>query len=326
MASVVGKLERPGVVETHGAGTIVGGVDLLAVVSLVLMVLIGSSTAPSARYAVRELPVALIPLIRFGVAGLFVLPLARRGGGLAGLFRQDLWRLLAAAALCVPVNQYFFLNGAKLAPTSHVAIIYAACPLVVLLLAVAAGQERLSGRRLAGVLASVGGLAVLGLGNLSTGGPGAAQTLRGDLLLICAVTSWGAYLTLNKPLVARHGAIAVLCGTFLTGAALDLPVALLTAANGPSPWSASSTAWIGLGYLTLVVTVLGLAFQNQALRRLDASQVATFGNAAPMLTVLWGVLLFHEAVTPALALGGALTLCGILITTRSRPAPARPAA
>lgn len=37
---------------------------------LALMVLIGSSTAPAAKFAVREIPVGLIPLVRFGVAGL----------------------------------------------------------------------------------------------------------------------------------------------------------------------------------------------------------------------------------------------------------------
>ena len=62
------------------------------------------------------------------------------------------------------------------------------------------------------------------------------------------------------------------------------------------------------------------------MRRLDASQVATVGNAAPILTVIWGIWLFHEAITPALILGGVLTLGGILWTSRparrlDQPAP-----
>ena len=36
------------------------------------------------------------------------------------------------SAFCVPINQSFFLSGARLAPASHIALIYAACPLVVL--------------------------------------------------------------------------------------------------------------------------------------------------------------------------------------------------
>lgn len=296
--------------------------DLPAYAYLGLMVLIGSSTAPAAKFAVRELPAGLLPLIRFGVAGLCLLPVVLRHGGFARMVRDDGRRLAAAAALCVPVNQTFFLNGARLAPTSHVAMIYAACPLVVLLLAWALGQERFAPSRLVGVVVSVLGVVVIGLDSLWRGGTAGRATLQGDLLLVGAVVSWGAYLTASKPLIARHGPLNALAGTFLVGTILHAPVALVTMPGWPPLASASAAAWLGLAYLTLFVTVFGLAFQNLAMKRLDASQVATFGNAAPVLTVLWGVWLFGETVSPALALGGALTLGGILRTSR----PARESA
>jgi drug/metabolite transporter (DMT)-like permease len=186
----------------------------------------------------------------------------------------------------------------------------------VLLLAAAFGQERLDLGRLGGVLATVSGVLVIGLGNLWHGGPTGRDTVLGDLLLVGAVLSWGAYMTVNKPLVARHGALPVLTSTFLLGSLLDLPIALAMLPSWTSLHAASPAAWWGLVYLILVATVLGLAFQNLALRRLDASQVASVGNASPILTVLWGVWLFHEAITPALALGGAMTLGGIVWTSR----------
>ena len=247
------------------------------------------------------------------------------------MIREDAGRLLAAAALCVPINQAFFLHGARLVPTSHVALIYAACPLVVLILASILGQERPDSGRLVGVLASVLGVVVIALDNVWQGGTAGVAVFRGDLLTVGAVISWGAYLTVSKRLIARHGALPALAGTFLVGALLDLPIALATLPGWPPLSDASPMAWRGLAYLTLVVSVFGLACQNQAMRRLEASQVATAGNAAPILTVIWGIWLFDEAVTPALILGGALTLGGILWTSRprprrglDRPAPLRP--
>src|SRR5262249_30080878 len=139
-------------------------VNLRAYLLLALMVLIGSSTAPAARFAVRELPAGLLPLVRFGVAALCLGPLGgRRGGSPARLGREGGWRLAGAAALCVPVNQTFFLNATRLTPTAHVGLIYAGCPLVVLILAAALGQEQLVPGRLLGVLASVLGVALIGL-------------------------------------------------------------------------------------------------------------------------------------------------------------------
>ena len=289
------------------------GVDTRAYVYLALMVLIGSSTAPSAKFAVKELPAGLLPVIRFGVAGLCLLPIAlRRGGDFSRLCREDGWRLVLCAFCCVPLNQTFFLNAARLTPTSHVALIYAAVPLVVLFLSAALGQERILASRLGGILASVAGVGVIGLDSLWRGGSAARATLQGDLLLIGAVVSWGAYLTASKPLIARHGPLTVLVATFLVGAALHVPIAVVTAPYWQPLSSASASAWKGLAFLTLVATVVGLAFQNLALQRLDASQVATFSNAGPILTVTWGVWLFGESVTPALVVGAALTLGGIV--------------
>jgi drug/metabolite transporter (DMT)-like permease len=237
------------------------------------------------------------------------------------MFREDRGRLLLAATLCVPVNQFFFLSGARLAPTTHVGVIYATCPLVVLMLATALGQERFQLGRLAGVLLTVCGALVIAFGNLWNSGTSAgvsSSLLRGDLLLFGAVASWGGYITVNKPLVARYGSLTVLAGTFLVGSVLALPLAVLSVGSTPPLESISRNAWLGVAHLALVVTVIGLACQNQALKRLDASQVATVGNAAPLLTILWGVWLLGESITPTLVAGGALVLIGIVWAGRSR--------
>ena len=296
-------------------------VGLRALGNVVMMVLILSSTAAAAKYAVRELPVGLLPVVRFGVAGVILGPIFLRGGVLGRMIRQDWRRLLLAAAFCVPINQWFFLTGARYAPSGHIGLIYAACPLVVLALAAFLGQERLAPERVLGVIASIVGVALIATENLGKAGAAGRDALRGDLLEVAAVIAWGAYLTVNKPLVARHGALPVLAATFLVGAILDLPVVLWTYPSWPPLAGASPSAWLGLGYLATVISVGGLAFQNLAMRSLDASQVATFGNVSPLLTVVWGYLLFDERIAPIAVVGGTLVLGGIVWANRlARPA------
>ncbi len=309
-------VEGPG-----GAGS-GGGPGLRAFGWLALMVLIGSSTAPAAKIAVRELPVGLIPLVRFGVAGLCLWATVGRGGMLGRMIRRDGWRLLATAALCIPINQAFFLGGARFTSASHIGLIYAACPLVVLALAAATGQERLAPGRIAGASASVAGVALIALENVMRADPAGRDAFRGDLLEVFAVLSWGAYLTVNKPLVERHGALPTLVATFLVGWALDVPIALATCPTWPPLSGVSTAAWLGLAYLALVVSIFGLASQNLAMRSLDASQVATFGNIAPVLTIVWGYLLFGERLSPIAAVGGVLVLAGIAWSSRPVPRPA----
>jgi len=291
-------------------------VDGRGYVYVALMVLIGSTTAPAARYVVQDLPVFLIPVMRFALAGLCLLPVVWARGGLGRLIREDGWRLMLAAGLCVPINQFFFLSATRLGPTSHVGLFYATCPLVVLLLAWAMRLERPDRARLWGVLTSVAGIVVIGLGNLwERGASSPVEThniLLADLLLVGAVLSWGGYIVASKPLIVRHGALSVLAGTFLAGCLLSAPVAILASPRGLPPLShVSTSAWLGLAFLGFFVTPFGWAYQNMALRRFDATQVATFSNASPILTVIWGMWLFGETLTTTLVVGGAMTLAGI---------------
>jgi drug/metabolite transporter (DMT)-like permease len=297
-------------------------VDFRAYVYVALMVALGSTTAAAAKITVAELPVTLVPAVRFGMAGMCLLPWVWGRGVLIRMVREDALLLLITAALCVPVNQGFFLSAVRLGPTSHVGIFYATCPLVVLLLAWTMRMERPDRGRLWGVLASVAGIVVIALGNFWSGGGGTTAEVRAvvlaDLLLVGAVISWGGYIAASKPLVERHGALPALAATFLVGCLLSLPVAVWAWPGISSFGQVSSSAWLALATLGLFITPLGWAFQNLSLRRFDASQVATFSNGSPVLTVVWGVWLFSELLTPALMAGGALTLGGIYWASRTR--------
>jgi drug/metabolite transporter (DMT)-like permease len=301
------------------------GIDLRAYVYVALMVVFGSTTAAAAKIAVAELPVTLVPAVRFGMAGLCLLPWVLGRGILLRMIREDGLLLLATAALCVPINQGFFLSAARLGPTSHVGIFYATCPLVVLLLAWTMRMERPDRARLWGVLASVAGIVVIGIGSYWNHGGAAPAEVRAvvlaDLLLVGAVISWGGYIATSKPLVERHGALPALAGTFVVGCLLSIPLAVWTWPGLAGFSGVSSSAWVALLTLGLFITPLGWAFQNLSLRRFDASQVATFSNGSPVLTIIWGVWLFGELLTPALIVGGALTLGGIYWASRTRKPP-----
>ena len=91
-------------------------VDFRAYVYVALMVVLGSTTAAAAKIAVAELPVTLVPAVRFGMAGLCLLPWVLGRGVLLRMIREDGLLLLVTAALCVPINQGFFLSAARSGP------------------------------------------------------------------------------------------------------------------------------------------------------------------------------------------------------------------
>ncbi len=64
-------------------------VDFRAYVYVALMVVFGSTTAAAAKIAVAELPVTLVPAVRFGMAGLCLLPWVLGRGVLLRMIRED---------------------------------------------------------------------------------------------------------------------------------------------------------------------------------------------------------------------------------------------
>ena len=248
-----------------------------------LMVLIGSSTATAAKFAVRELPggaPAAGPVRRGGA-----LPAADRLAG--GAFRRMIRRRrLAAAGGGGPLraDQPGVLPERDAAgpDDSHIGLIYAACPLVVLVLAAALGQERLAERAgSAGVLASVAGVVVIGAGERLAGrrrrgrdGPPGRPPggRRRDVLggVPDGRTSrWSPGTGRCRPW--RRRSWSAPCSTCRS------PLPTLPA--WPPLASVSPSAWRGLALPDAGrERRCGLTFQNLALRRLDASQVATVGN------------------------------------------------
>lgn len=85
--------------------------------------------------------------------------------------------------------------------------------------------------------------------------------------------------------------------------------------------------WRGWGvvlYLGLVMTALGYAIWYHLLGKYAVTQVMPFLLLLPVTSVLWGVLLLGETLTPTIVVGGVIILfgvAGIILQQQPRPRP-----
>lgn len=210
-------------------------------------------------------------------------------------------RVMMCAALGVVSNQLLFMNGLARTSASHAALLTTTIPALTLLVAVAFGIERLTPRRVAGLL-----IAGLGAALLITvrGGAGTA-TVLGDLLIVCNATVYSLYLVLSRPLLAQHGAVPVLAALFGWGVVMVVPFTGVTLNAAPNE------AWAALIFLVLGPTIGSYGLNLFAMRTVPASTVALWIYVQPLVTAVLAVPLLGETPTPIFVVAGVLTFVGM---------------
>jgi drug/metabolite transporter (DMT)-like permease len=78
-----------------------------------------------------------------------------------------------------------------------------------------------------------------------------------------------------------------------------------------------SNSWWAIGYLTIIGSVLTFIAFIYALQHLPAHISSVYAYINPIVAVLLGSIIFDEPLTVAIAIGGAVTLCGLYMVNYS---------
>jgi O-acetylserine/cysteine efflux transporter len=81
----------------------------------------------------------------------------------------------------------------------------------------------------------------------------------------------------------------------------------------PGPYIATANwiVWGTVAYLALIMTALGYTMWYTLIRRHPVGQVAPFLLLLPVFSVIGGIALLGESLTPRIALGGAVVIAGV---------------
>jgi drug/metabolite transporter (DMT)-like permease len=240
--------------------------------------------------------------LRLGLATLVLVAITR-------LTRQSLPRGPAlTAALLYGVCQ-FGINfpllywGEKTVPSGLTAVLFATIPLSSALITRAFGMERLNPLKMVGAIVAIGGVAVIG-----RGGGGATGHFLGMLAVLVAATFGALGTTLLKrgPRQSPFGANAVGCAV---GFVICLPLSRLLG----EPWVIPHTApaLFSLVYLVLAGSAGAFAMMAWLVHRWPVTRVGFIAVVVPLVAMMLGVLVRHERLTSASALGSGLVLAGL---------------
>ena len=279
----------------------------LGVLALAGANLIWGGSAAASAAALAHLPPLTLATMRVAVALAVLLPLLRRTGAQPATGRGVALLGLTGVVLFGACQNL----GLRFADAATTALLGGAIPVLTALLAVPVLGERPGGRRLAGLLASLAGVAVVVL--LGTGGaPGAAAV--GNLLPLASATAFAAYAVLGRRAFGGGSALAVVAGSTRYGLFVLLPCAgVEVAAAGAGPLSLKDgllVLYLGGGCSALAFVLCGYG-----LSRLEAGQGAAVGYLKPLVGVALAVWLLGEPLSAGQWGGGALVLAGVWLAT-----------
>ena len=254
-------------------------------------------------------------LLRFVIASLLLTAMTLRSEG--RLPKLTLRQLVAVTALGLTgifAYNLLFFSGLQDVRAGRAALIIALNPVVITLCAALLFKETLSVTRVAGVMLSLTGAAIVitrgDLAGIIDSGIG-----RGELLILGCVASWSLYSLIGKTTMHGMSPLAAVTCSSIAGAAL-LTVPALVSGSLFNIAAIPFGDWLSIGYLGVFGTVLGFLWYFEGIQRIGASRAAIFINFVPINGVLLATLLLDEPVTTALLTGGLLVVSGSWLTNR----------
>ena len=275
--------------------------------SVWLCIKIGVGDVPPATFASARLVIALLvllPIVAFGQT-----PLPRQ--------RRD-WLLIAVTGvLLLGLNYAFLYWGAQYVTSGLSAVLQAATPAFGLVFAhvLLLDDERVTARQVSGVLVGLAGVAAIFADQLHVTGQAA---LWGCL----AVTASALCVALGYVIVKKHGShlrpIELTTGQMMVGL---VPLFLIAVTREGNPLAAHWTtpALVSVLYLALAGSVTAFWLNYWLLKRIGATKLLVMSLVEPLIAVILGAIVLHEALPAWTVIGGTCILAStwmVLAPTR----------
>jgi len=206
----------------------------------------------------------------------------------------------------------------RFVPSGRAALIFAAFPLLTMLVAAAARAEPLTARKAFGVLLTLGGVAcALGARGLDRGG---GEAWIGELVVLASALVGAVCSVLYRPYLRRYRALPVSTFAMLASVVfLAAPAAgegFFTAAPRFTPWAWAAVLLIGIG------SGAGYYLWLWALDHATPTEVTVFLALSPITATVLGGALLGETISLPVWVGVALVTGGLWLATRNGPARA----
>lgn len=290
-------------------------------IAFIAVCVIWGTTYLAIKVALETIPPFLMGGIRYLIAGTLLggilvargerLPPAREWGSLALLG----FLMIALGNGGVNWAEQYLASGIT-------AVVIATSPFwMVAIDAMLPGGERLSGRKLTGLLVGFSGIVLLVWPDITLEGANGREVLYGIVAVQIACAGWAVASSYTKRHAVTRNVLVVAAVQMFFGGAFMTIAGTMTGEWAALSFNTRTTS--ALVYLVVAGSLVAFAAYSYALRHLPIATVSLYTYVNPVIAVALGTLLLGEPFRLSMLVAAAIIVVGIAIV-RSR-GPRRPA-
>jgi drug/metabolite transporter (DMT)-like permease len=230
--------------------------------------------------------------------------------------RKDWPRILLSGFFGVAANQMMFFEGLHLTTPINASVIMTVNPILVLVLSAILLKEGIRRWRILGIVLGFSGalFLILGRGNVSLLND---QQSLGNLLILLNATSYGIYLVIVKPLMAKYQALQIIKWVFLCGLLFVVPLGWSQfAAVDWASWTPTIIAQAA--FVVIGTTFVAYLFNVYALKTVSSTTVSIYIYLQPLMATAASLALGKDILTWREVFAAALIFSGVYLVSFSK--------
>ncbi len=257
-------------------------------------------------------PYALVMLRVIGACALFWI--ASFFGPKEKIEKKDFWRLLICALLGMGFNMLSFFKGLSLTTPINSSVIVTLTPIFVLIFSVIIIKEKVTSRKIIGILLGfIGAICLLLFGQEIRND--APNILLGNFYVLMNSFLYGTYLVLAKILIQKYHPFTFMKWLFLLGIFICLPFGYQEMTQVDWLHLPFDALW-RIGFVILGTTFCTYLFNIFALTQLKASTLSTFVYVQPLIAIVFAVVTGKDHLTTVKLIAASLVLLGVYLASR----------
>lgn len=264
-----------------------------------------------ARATVVEVSPMLLLFIRMLVAAAIFFPFTFKNN----VWKKPKFKILVAVSLLSTVNVAFFTWGIQYTSASASQLIYAAQPIMTILISNYLLKEKYPASSFLGVIVGLVGIVFIVYQSVLTKGDTIVGSLVGNLAIIVAMSGWLWYILLSKKLTKYFSPTEISSVSIFVSLIVAVILLGWQTVITLKPIHITWEAILAGGYMGSFGTVVTYMFTQYAIKYLTPLTVNLTSYIQPVVVTIMALIFLGERLTIGFTIGSSLVFFGIFLSS-----------